>query len=76
MNGPAVQIVGATAVVLQRVAVQDAYSLVSRGIRDLQRRGHPIPDRMHVLERHLSHAAEQMRATSLHGHDDVVLHPT
>lgn len=71
MTADAVQVVGGSAVLLQRLAVLDAYYLVSSALRAARRGSTPPPDRMLALQRALATAAEQVRETSPTGHDDV-----
>lgn len=65
------QLVGGSAILLQRLAVLDAYYLISVGLRATRRNGAEPPVRMRALQQALSLAAEQVRSTSAPGHHDV-----
>lgn len=69
MTGPPLQRLG-PAVLLQNIAVQDAYYLLSAGLRATRRGGVAVPGRFLQLQAELASAAAEVRA-SADGHNDV-----
>ena len=74
MTGPPLQRFGGM-VMVQGVAVQDAYYLLSVGLRDTRRGGAVVPSRFLQLQAELAAAAAEVRASETGQHDGAPVAP-
>ena len=74
MTGPPLQRFGGM-VMVQGVAVQDAYYLLSVGLRDTRRGGAAVPSRFLQLQAELAAAAAEVRASATGQHDGAPVAP-
>ncbi len=74
MTGPPLQRFGAM-VMVQGVAAQDAYYLLSVGLRDTRRGGAAVPSRFLQLQAELAAAAAEVRASATGQHDGAPVAP-
>ncbi len=74
MTGPPLQRFGAM-VMVQGVAAQDAYYLLSVGLRAVRRGTTPIPSRFLLLQAELAAAAAEVRASATGQHDGAPVAP-
>ena len=74
MTGPPLQRFGGM-VMVQSVAVADAYYLLSAGLRDVRRGGAEVPGRFLLLQAELAAAAAEVRAAAVGQHDGAPVVP-
>ncbi len=74
MTGPSLQRFGGM-VMVQGVAVADAYYLLSVGLRDTRRGGAAVPSRFLLLQAELAAAAAEVRASATGQHDGAPVAP-
>jgi len=74
MTGPPLQRFGA-AILLQSVAVADAYYLLSVGLRATRRGGAAVPGRFLQLQAELAAAAAEVRVSAVGQHDAAPVAP-